>query len=1504
MTEEQTPTPVVFKGIKKKVRAFVVIAILLIALPQLVYVAFRSKTVQTVAIRWLMEQVGQTFNTKIKVGAIDISFFDQVTLEKILVEDQSRDTLIFIDQIKLQIDSIRLGSRHVHLNNIIVQQPKIHLFQDTTGTNFQFVLDSLKAAPPSSPDETTWDVSFNNLFVRDGEIKFKKPYADTVYHEGINLDDLTIRKLNFSLVHVKREGLAVDMVLDNASFVEKSGFSINNMTFKAQADSSGLHLSKFAMITSHSSIFSDSMKVTPRKGLLLDNRTDVKGIKDLPLGFQYDYFGNLAPSIISIADLAYFIPKIWGMNESVMFSGGVQGSIDNLKFKKLNFRIGQKTSFNADLDLKGLPDWQNTYIFLKFYNNTFNFNDIALIRLPDASPRNYPNIPKSMLDDVNLNYQGTFSGFPSDFVAYGNLKGDLGSLSTDIAIAPSMSGALSFKGKLDTKSFKLGKLLGVDQIGEISLHTEVGVNKKGTRFNATIKGNIDSLYYNNNRIDSIYLNGTASNKSYDGQLSISDNNVRLKFSGKADLGSITPAFNFSSTVSTANLYALGIDQLHKDANCSFNMEANFTGRNIDELNGSIDLHKMKLSREGKIFDVKALNLSTTNSLDKNTITMRSDIADVDIAGKYRLLEMGQTIRDYLLYYLPSADLSINKVGVTGNNIFNFNANIKKPELITFFFLPEMVPNSPILLKGEINSLNKRLNFDCKAENLSYQSYQTRGLSFSSRNEGKRWILRLAMKEAALGENYRLENISLDNTLFNDTLLTTFSWGTKADHNYSGKIDMEGLFSKSSDGLRMADFNIKPSNFLVADTLWQFENSRVHIDSTRIVVNNFNLHHAEEFFRINGKLTDNQDDKLSIEASKINLGFFDQISKQKIGIEGVLSGKTEISSISNSFFLNSNLTIKQFHYDKNHFGDIIFDNIWNNEEKRLYSAIRLNKLDTTSLLITGYYSPNTDSLNYKAKLTNFSVETIYPFLQSFSNGVSGKGNGSVVITGTFEDPSFIGKVNVSNAKIGIDYTKVGYYFNDIVEFSRDSILFKKITLKDSRNNSALFNGYITHKMFGNLKYHLGVKTKKIEAMKTTLADNSLFYGDAFCSGDILITGAGEQIRMDMNVQSEEGTQIVVPMETPASASENNFIRFVGADTLVSKKIAPVLPPDNSSFEMNLNITATPAAKIQILFNSTLGDVISGQGSGNLHMVYDAQDNFTMFGNYTIDKGDYLFTLQNVIGKRFKLEEGGTITWNGDPYEAIVDLNAVYNLKASVKDLLVDTYKNDNTGRIPIECKINLSRKLLNPVLKFDILFPTADERTKDELQQFISTQDDINRQMLALMLIGQFYTPEYIRGRTDSQNNTGSLVGATTSEMLSNQLSNWLSQISSNFDVGFKYKPGDLVNANQMELALSTQIFNDRVTINGNIGNNSSLQTTNNNSVLGEIEVFVKLIESGKLQLKAYNRANTDMTYDTSPYKQGIGLSYRESFNSFYDLFYPIRIKKQPRLKPPLLSPTY
>ncbi len=1462
----------------------------LLSIPTIGYIAFRSPAIQRYAVNWFMRQLSETYNTTISVGGVNISFLNKVVLEEVLIEDQSKDTLLYVDEIALGIDSLKLEEKKVFLRDLGLRKAQINLLKDRQGTNFQFLIDAQRPRPEGTKNK--WSVSFASIFLRDSKFRYKNLNDTSTVINGINFNDVDISKMNLTLVNLLNTDSATTFFIDNASLTEKSGFTIGDLRFGAKIDTVGFHLNNLTLVSSQSKVESNSLTISRKETISqpTDSLTG-KPVK-VPVTDQYEVEGRLKESVLSLADLAYLVPRIWGMDELVLFSGDIKGSLSNLKFKKLNFKIGKNTQFNADLDLQGLPDWNNTFIYCKFYDNTFSFNDIANVKLPDSSPYHYPRIPMELLKDLTLTYKGNFTGFPTDFVAYGTLGGDLGTLTTDIAIRPKGSGVIGFSGILDAKSFQAGRVLGYKPLGEVTLHTEVnGTRSKANKFNATIKGNIDSLYFNDYRIDSIYVDGRAREKSYEGQLTVNDENLRMKFSGKADLESSVPVFNFQSTVDKANLYILGLDKKFRDSEMTFALESNFTGKHIDDLNGQIDLTSFNFTRNAKDFDIKTLQLSTTNLADKNTITLRSDMADIDIVGKYRFREIDLTLRDYLLHYIPSAKLPYTQRVRTGENVFTFDINVKKPELIAHFFLPDLEPKSAIVMKGEINSEKQTLSFDGSTDELIYKKNLIKGLTLTSRNQGNQWLFRIGTQEALLGNAVLVENLALNNALSHDSINTSLTWNNTSQKTYSGKIDALGVFSEEQDGLRMADVTIQPSNIWVADSLWKIDQSQIHIDSTLIAVKNFKIHHNEEFFLINGNVTEDPDDKIRVEMGKINLSNLDLILDRKLGIEASLNGEIELSDPYQSLFLTSTINLDNFRYRGKNFGNVVMENLWNKEEKRLYTSLELTKEKKPSFLVTGYIEPTEDTINLSARFDNFQMETLSPFLTSFANLVGGSGNGVVKIEGLLSKPYFRGKVDVKDGLIGIDYTKVAYTFNNPVEFSGDSILFRNMTLYDRENNSARFDGYITHKLFNKLTYNLSMNTQNILGLNTKPSENTMFYGLAHCSGDVKITGAGQNVKLDMSLTSQPETQIYIPLESAITATDYDFIRFINPDTL-SKKSEPIKRViSRDGFEMNLDIQATPDAKIQINFGSSIGDVIYGQGSGNLRLIYDKLDNFYIYGNYEIEKGDYLFTLQNVIGKKFKLEEGGTIAWDGDPYGANIDLNAVYKLKASVYDLLLDTYQGDNTRRIPVECKINLSKKLLNPNIKFDILFPTADERTKDQLQQFISTQDDVNRQILSLLVMGQFFTPEYLRGRQEVNSNPGNLVGATTSEMLSNQLSNWLSQISSRFDIGFNYKPGDQVNTNQMEVALSTQIFNDRVTINGNIGNNSSMLTNTTNPVVGEVEVFVKLNKSGKLQLKAYNRSNDDLIYDTSPYKQGLGLSFRENFDTWCELFKKYKLKQ-------------
>jgi hypothetical protein len=301
---------------------------------------------------------------------------------------------------------------------------------------------------------------------------------------------------------------------------------------------------------------------------------------------------------------------------------------------------------------------------------------------------------------------------------------------------------------------------------------------------------------------------------------------------------------------------------------------------------------------------------------------------------------------------------------------------------------------------------------------------------------------------------------------------------------------------------------------------------------------------------------------------------------------------------------------------------------------------------------------------------------------------------------------------------------------------------------------------------------------------------------------------------------------------------------------------------------------------MIFDQKVGDVIKAKGAGNIQMNISTLGKFSMYGDYSIENGEYLFTLKNLINKKFKIERGGTISWAGDPKDATINLNAVYQVRAVLKPVV----QSDSTGRrYPVNCTMNLTGSLLQPNINFDIDLPTVDETTRQEVKRNVNNEQEVNRQVLALLVLNSFVPPVGSEAQTGAGLTTTTAGLTTSSELLSNQLSNWLSQISSDFDLRVKYRPGDVVNRDQMELALSTQALNDRLTLDGSVISGATNQK-NTNNVVGDLNVEYKLTRSGKLRLKAYNKTNDNTVLNAdAPYSQGMGLAYKEEFNTLTEL---------------------
>ena len=309
--------------------------------------------------------------------------------------------------------------------------------------------------------------------------------------------------------------------------------------------------------------------------------------------------------------------------------------------------------------------------------------------------------------------------------------------------------------------------------------------------------------------------------------------------------------------------------------------------------------------------------------------------------------------------------------------------------------------------------------------------------------------------------------------------------------------------------------------------------------------------------------------------------------------------------------------------------------------------------------------------------------------------------------------------------------------------------------------------------------------------------------------------------------------------------------------------------------------------KIICTSASGDILRSRGGGNIQIRINRQGDIKFYGDYTIQDGEYLFSLQNLINKKFDIVQGGTVKWQGNPYNADINIMAVYKLKASLSDLFGQSgsgamqNRSDFQRRVQIHSNLMLSGMLEQPIVKFGIELPTLDEGTESLVLDYISTEEEMNRQVLSLLVLNKFYTPEYMRseqGGNDTYNNAALL---TTTEMLSSQISKWMSSISNDLDVGVAYRPGDNITSEEFELALSTQVFNNRVSLNGNVG--VGKYQANTSTMIGDFDVDIKLNKSGTIRARAYTRSNEDYLYEPSLTTQGVGISFKEEFDHIREL---------------------
>lgn len=1449
--------------IKKTLKIGLPIIAVISAIIIAAYIVLQIPLVQTYLAQKLAVKLSEKFGAEITIKGVSFEFFNKLVLEEVLLKDQQKDSLIYIEKLTAAVDSFSIRKRYVGIGRLKMSKTFFNAKNDSSGQpNYQYIIDSFNKPDSLQRDSLNIDIIIKRFDFQTAKLNYS--YFDSTGIQNICVNNID---LDVSDIQIHPDQLAFQ--IENLSLNHYEDFKLEKLSASFKSYNDSLLLNNFKLKTSRSEISEANIFV------------DLKSFKKSNDLMKLKFLFELQKSEISLTDVSFFVPEIIGMDESIEISGLITGTPADIKGKNIELSLRGNTKLNADIYLSGLPQIENTYMHLDFKKSFVDLRDLSKIKLPNSLPIRNLNFHEYLLQSGVIEYTGNFTGFLSDFVAFGTFRSRWGVLNTDLSFVPADDDRLKINGKLKTVSFKLGNFFKTDKIGRLTFAGNINglLNRQTNNFSALVAGRIDSIKVYDYLYKNINMNGEIVNKKFDGSLLVNDPNLKFRFDGEFDLNQPTNIFNFEMDLEKANLKALKLVDDYRIANLGFALNANFKGNNIDDIDGLIHFSEGKFENENGNLSFDNFDIKTFYN-NESVIQIRSDFCDADIRGQYELNSLVSSVKKILANYLPSAGL--NYKSGNSKNIFEFKFNFKDINRFTNVLIPDLQSN-PGQITGNINSEKNLISIDADFPFVIYRSATMNNVNIGLKTDSKIFFNN-KIEEISIGENFKTYNLSLNSEASGDILDSRATWNNFGMVSYSGSINTSTRFVMK-DKFPRAEITVKPTRLYIADTLWQINSSKITIDSSLIKIDNLKISNKAQSVTANGTISKNQNDKLNVLFNLIDLNTINRFIPD-LAVKGELNGSFSVFDIYKKALFLSDLTIKDFGIIGEDLGNAKILSRWDRNSEEIDADILVESGRKKILHAFGIYNPAKDSLSFRAGFDSFSLSILQPLMGKSFGNFKGTASGKVHLYGS---PAYLkhdGALHATNAGIMLTELQVNYRLNDSIKFSGNTMIFPDIKIFDEFGNSGIFSGTIKHTSFSNMEYDLLLRSNRIMAFNTTPAINEQFYGKTFASGSVRITGFGTDIEISGAAKTERGTEMNISLAYEAEALEYDFLSFVTKGE--SNTITEVKKPDaKSNLVMRFDVEITPDAKAQLIYNSKVGDVIKSQGSGNMRVLIDNDNNILLYGIYKVEQGDYLFTLQNVINKKFEIQEGGTIEWNGDPYDAILNINAIYKLKASLNELFANMYEDqDLSQRVSVSCLISLTKNLNNPNIKFEIDLPLAEDRIKDVVKQFISSDEDLNRQILSLLVLGKFYTPEYLRGTFTAQNNNP--LGTTASELLSNQLSNWLSQLSSDFDIGINYRPGNEISNDEIEFALSKQLFNDRVLINGNIGNNAAQKTgTNSSGIVGDADINVKLTRNGKLQLKAYNRANNNI-YDQSPYTQGVGVSYREDFNDFNELWRKVK----------------
>ena len=1439
---------------------------------------------------FVADELSQVLNSKLTIGRINIGFLNRIIIDDVLLDDQSGKEMLKVTRLSAKFDFIPLFKGKVSISNVQLFGFNISLNKQTPDSppNFKFVLDAFASKDTIKKDESDLDLRINSVLIRRGRLSYHV-LSEKETPGKFNAKHILMQNIiaNLSLKALQKD--SVNIAIKRLSADEKmSGFSLKKLSLKLLANDRQMKIENFAIELPETSLKMDTIHLKYDSLGAFNNFAD-----------QVHFSFHTLPSQITLKDIAPFVPALSHFKEPITLDIKVEGTLNQLSCPRLEITAeDQQFRLRGDATFQDLSHPEDAFIYGNLSEFSANSRSVGFLVRNISS--NYNGVPPMLLRLGDIAFKGEISGYFADLVTYGQLRTSLGTVNTDLKLTSNkQKGLFAYSGGVETESFQLGKLLENDLLGEITLNLDVnGKHYNNQRPIIELKGLIASLEYSKHKYENITLDGAYKAGGFNGQIALNDPSGSIYLNGDINMVAKTPTFNFSAVVDKVRPHELNLTSNFKDAEFSLKLRANFTGGSIDQMIGEINVDSLLYTAPDKEYFMKNMNIQAIQEDQKNKLKLVSEFLTADVEGNFKYHTLPVSVTNIMRKYIPSL-LPVPKKEIKTDNNFQFDIHIYNTDILSTIFDIPLTVYSHSTIKGSFNDVLQRLYVEGYFPRMQYKSNFIESGMFLCENTKDH--IHAKVRLTNLKKNGAV-NLALEAQAKNDNVTATLNWGNNAVSTYSGQLSAVAQFlhTEGEKSPLKAVVDVKPTNVILNDTLWQIHPSQVVVDSGKVSVNNFYFSHRDRYVRIDGRLSEHPQDSIKVDLKDINIGYVFDIANisDDVNFEGDATGTVCASGVLKKPVMNAHLLVKNFTLNQGRLGDLDVIGGWDNENRSITLDAYIKDRAATPSHVTGIIQPlkPESGLDLNIDATDLNLKFLEHYMKSIATDIRGRGTGKVHFYGKFKGLNLDGAV-MTDASMHFDILNTRFAVNDTIHLSPNGLDFKKIHIADMEGHTGTLDGYLRYEHFKNMNYRFEVQANNMLVMNTKEITSMPFYGTVYGTGNAMLTGNAVQ-GLDVNVAmtTNRNTTFTYINGSVASAASNQFIKFVDKtprrmlhDSIqfvsyyeeMQQKKQVVEEEHQTDIRLNILVDATPDATMRIIMDPIAGDYISGKGSGNIRTEFYNKGDVKMFGNYRISQGVYKFSLQEVIRKDFVIKDGSNITFNGAPLDANLDIQASYTVNsASLNDLIPDAMTIVQQPNVRVNCMMNLSGILLRPTIKLGIELPNERDEIQSLVRNYISTDEQMNMQILYLLGIGKFYTED----RNNNQNSN--VMSSVLSSTLSGQLNNALSQVfdNNNWNIGTNLSTGDKGWTDvEVEGILSGQLLNNRLLINGNFGYRDNPMA--NTNFVGDFEAEWLITRTGDIRLKAYNETNDRYYTKTNLTTQGIGIMYKKDFDKWNELLF-------------------